>query len=198
MIRSHMSQKINPKINVSFKDVKRYYRRNQDKFVVKPGRTIHMIRAENAAAADRIDSRLADGDPFLEIAGDAELNQYKPAQQGLFGEGLQGEQILTKGLNEPMLKLEAGQNTPRIAMGDSFYWVYVKTISEGKAQTLTEVQGQIRFLLVNQRHRRLVREYHVELLRAGSLDPRGPESDPLSVMVDSLVEVAMSRYAQPE
>ena len=198
VIQNHMRQKIVPNINISRKDVRNYYRRHREQFNPKPGRTVHMIRTKDPAAADKIDSLLAEGTPFLEIAGNAELNEYKPEQEGLYDEGLTGDQILVDPLNEPTLKLEADQHTSRIAMGEGFCWVYVKTISTGNAQPLIEVQSQIRQFLYRQRHRQLTTQYHAELLTKGSLDPRGTAEDPLSVMVDALMEIAVDRYALPE
>ena len=198
VIQNHMRQKIVPKINISRKDVRNYYRRHREEFNPKPGRTIHMIYTKDPETADKIDGLLNEGTPFLEIAGNADLNQYKPEQEGLYDQGLTGDQILVDPLNEPTLKLEAGQHTSRIVMGDRFCWVYVKTISTGKAQPLIEVQSQIRQFLYRQRHRQLTTQYHAELLAKGSLDPRGTAKDPLSVMVEALMEIAVNRYALPE
>jgi len=198
VIQNHMRQKIAPKINISRKDVRNYYRRHSEQFNPKPGRTIHMIHTKDPATADKIDRLLAEGTPFLEIAGNAELNQYKPDQEGFYDKGLTGDRILVDPLNEPTLALEADQHTSRIALGQKLCWVHVKTISTGKARSLIDVQSEIRAFLYRQRRRQLDREYHAELLRKGSLDPRGTGNDPLSVMVDALMEIAANRYAMPE
>lgn len=198
IIQSHMRKELAPKINVSRKDIIRYYRGHPDEFNPKPGRTIHMIRTDDDADADAVDKLLAAGKPFLEVASDATLNNRKPGAAGLFGEGLIGEGVLTPELNGPMLKLQAGEHTSRISLGQSHIWIYVKTISTGEARTLNQVQAEIRRKLTNGQYNELVRKYHARLFAEGSFDPKGPANDPLLPMVDALLEVGMTRYALPE
>lgn len=188
LVKRHLQKKVLPQINISRKDIERYYARHFDTYNAPPGRVIHMIRTNKSASAERIDQRLSDHEPFLDVAADAELNQNKPDQQGLFGE-FPGDQIFGLAtLNDATLKLAAGEHTPRITENGVHYWIFVRSLSDGRARPLREVQGEIEQILRRQRYNELTNRYHQHLFETGSYDS-------LDQMVEALVQVAMSRYA---
>ncbi len=191
LVKKYTREKIIPQINVSRRDIKRYYKRHYDEFNPPPGRKIHMIRTRDISKGARIDKMLAEGKPFLEIAGDSNLNEKDPDKQGLFFENIQDEKIFDNAkLNDPTLKLQADQHTERIKLGSSYYWIYVATISTGEVKPLKEVQADVEARLRIMQYNQLTGEYHRELFETGSYDP-------LDDMVDRLVEVAMNRFAMP-
>jgi hypothetical protein len=200
IVESHKRQTLTPKINISRKDIIRYYRDHQAEFNPKSGRRIYMISTGSDTAAETIDRLLSDeARPFLEIASDAALNNHRAKQGGFFAEALEGEQVFNlDALNEAVVSLESGQHTKRVTIKETYYWLWATKTNAGKAQTLKQAQSLIRRRLIEQRYSTLAIRYQAQLFHRGSFDPRGPDQDPLEPMVDTLLEVAMSRYALPE
>jgi hypothetical protein len=191
LVKKYLDQHIMPRINVSRRDIERYYQRHYDDFNPPPSRTIHMIRTSDAATADRIDQLLGEGKPFLEIAADASLNSYKAGDKGLFGTDVPGNDVFgPEDLNEATIALAAGQYSPRIERSNGHFWVYVATIKRDPPRPLREVQSEVEGLLRRQQYEQLTSEYHVELFEKGSYDP-------LEDMAIRLIDVAMARYAAP-
>jgi len=191
VVSKYMREKLTPQINVTRKDINRYYTSHYDEYNPPPGRIIHMIYTGDAGNADKIDLLLKEGKPFLEVAADAKLNSNRPENEGLFAQPIQGDGQLIPLLNAPMLKLGEGEYTDRIVVGKRFYWIYLKTISTGKARPLREVQGQIENKLRNLQFNQLSYKFHDDLLRNGSYDSK--ES-----MVQTLVDIAVVKFALPQ
>jgi hypothetical protein len=191
LVKKYLDQHVMPKINVSRRDIERYYQRHYDDFNPPPTRTIHMIRTNDAARAENIDRLLNEGRPFLELAADESLNSYKAGDKGLFGADLPGNKIFGQDdLNEPTIALAEGQHTPRIERDNGNFWIYVAKIKREPPRPLREVQSDIEGLLRRQQYEQLTSEYHIELFEQGSFDP-------LDDMAIRLIDVAMARYAAP-
>lgn len=188
LVRRYLQQKLMPKMVVSRKDVERYYNDKQSEFNPPAGRTLRLIRVTDAAAADRIESALNAGKPFAEVAGDRG-NLYRRDQGGLMADVARGENIFTQDeLNKAMLKLDKGQASSRITIGNAHWWVFVESIESGKPKTLRDVQLDIEETLKRQRYQSLTQRYRQRLFSEGSYNP-------VAQMTDSLVQVAISRYA---
>lgn len=200
IIENHKRQILTPKINISRKDIIRYYRDHQDEFNQKSGRRIHMISTGSDADAETIDRLLNDeGRPFLEIASDPVLNDHQANRRGFFAEAIDGAQVFNlDALNEAAQSLKSGEHTQRVTIKETYYWLWATKVEAGKAQTLKQAQSLIRRRLIERRYSSLAIRYQADLFHRGSFDPRGPDEDPLEPMVDALLEVAMSRYALPE
>lgn len=190
LVQSYVKEKIEPQINVSRKDIKRYYKNHYEEFNPPPGRTIHMIRAKDAAAAAQIEMQLAEGKPFLEVAANAKLNRNKPDEQGFFMTTKSKKFFNDANINEQVLQLKQGEHTPKFKLGSADTWVLVKSLSTGEARPLRDVQGRIEKKLRDMQYTQLTNRFYAELFETGSYD--SPE-----VMVNRLVEVAMNRYALP-
>jgi len=191
LIAGYMTRKLLPKVNITQRDVERYYRQHSEEFNRPPGRTVHMIVADDPGTAERVDTALAAGTPFLTVAADPALNRHEPASAGLLHRSISGDNIFGDAtLNAATLALGAGENTPRMQVGSRYYWVYVDAISTGQHVTLAEAQVEIERKLVARQRQILSNEYRRRLLQEGSYNP-------LSEMEDAVLEVAMSRYLQP-
>lgn len=190
IVRNYLREKLFPKINVSRKDIERYYREHHAEYNPPPGRTIHMMLTRDAAVAKAIEKHLEEGKPFLELAADKRFNSYNPDGEGRFGDKaiVESTPFREKELNEAMLALAAGQHSPRIDVGDRSYWVFVKSISTGQAKSLREAQSEIEQILRAQQFRALTDQYQSRLYSEGSYNP-------LEEMHAKLMEIVMSTYA---
>lgn len=195
IVQKYLSDKLLPRINVTRKDIERYYMDNPDRFNPQPGRTVHLIRTSRKSAADRIEQELASGRSFLDIAGDSSLNEDSPEKQGLFGKGIKGDKPFGPAeLNEAMVKLREGEHSPRVEIKTSsgavrYFWIHVAAISEGKHRTLQEAQSEIEQELRRQQFQALTEQYQDRLLKEGSYNS-------LEDMLSTLLDIAVTRYAR--
>jgi len=191
VVTRYLRTKLFPRINVTRRDVARYYRDHQEEFNPPPGRVLRIIRVNDARQADRIDAMLAEGKPFAEVAADR-ANVYRPEEAGLMPDVQTGDRIFgPENLNEAVLKLAEGQNTGRVQVGQGFWWVHIDKINTAETKRLRDVQLQIEELLKRQRFQQLSAQQRARLFREGSYNP-------IEQMATSLLDVAMARYAQPE
>ncbi len=189
LVQNFLRSKLLPKINVTRKDIERFYDDNNARFNPPSGRTINLIQTRKRTVAEQIEQQLAQGVPFLELAGDKNFNDYKPEEQGLFGKGLPGDEPFGAApLNEALVKLGQGQHSPRLTMGERYLWIYVQTISTGKGKTLAQAQLEIEQELRRRQFHRLTEQYQQKLFDEGSYHP-------VDEMLRSLVDIAMNVYS---
>lgn len=190
LVSRYINNHIGPKINVSRKDIERYYENNYETYNPPAGRTLRLIMVGSQKDAQHIQAQLAAGQSFDEVAK-SPANQYRASQGGLMADRITGEKFSGyDALNQAMVKLEQGQHSPMVEAGGSWWWVKVETYESGKGRSLEQVQLEIRQLLENQQRNSLGLEFRRKLLDEGSYNPIGQ-------MTDSLVQIAMSRYSQP-
>ncbi|MCE9591100.1 MAG: peptidyl-prolyl cis-trans isomerase [Planctomycetes bacterium] len=191
LIQRYLRQKLLPKINVTRKDVERYYRDNAKKYNPEPGRTIRIIRVSSTAAADRVDKHLAEGKPFTEVASMRD-NTYQREQGGLMASNIVGDNPFgPEPLNVALKTLSAGQHSQRIKIGSDYWWLLLESVETGKQQTLTQAQLEIEDILRRQRFQVLSARYRQRLFAEGTYNP-------IEQMADALLQVALTRYAAPE
>lgn len=190
IVGRYISNQVRTKINVSRKDIERYYESHRAEFNPPPGRTIRLIMTSSADDADHLEKLLATGTSFDEVAKSS-ANKYRPAQGGLMADRITGDKFSGfDALNQAMLKLKAGQHSPRLAAGGSHWWIKVETYDSGKGRSLEEVQLEVRYLLEDQQRNALGMAFRRKLLDEGSYNP-------VNEMAIALVDIAMSRYSQP-
>lgn len=188
VVQNYLKAKLWPKINVTRKDIERYYRDHFEDFNPPEGRTIHMIRTSDDNVASQIDKELANGRDFLDIAGDNVLNPRDWEKKGLFGQGIKGKPFGNDALNDTTLKLNEGEHSERMKVGSMYTWVYVAKISKGETRSLREVQLEVERTLKQQQYNRYTEEYQKRLLDEGSYND-------LTEMHNRLLNICMSVYA---
>jgi|GEM_PF-1889018 len=193
IVQSYLRDKLLPKVNVTRKDIERYYRRHEKEFNPPPGRTVHMIQTRKKSTADKIDLDLVEGKPFLELAADENLNDYEPKKQGEFAKAVTGDNIFGPAhLNEAVLKLQQGEHTERLELKKGsrrYLWIYLKTLSTGKGITLREAQTQIEEKLRQQQFSKLTEQYQDRLFENGSFNS-------IEQMMRKLLDIAINKYAR--
>ncbi len=188
VIQRYLAAKLHPKINVTRKDIERYYNDHPEIYQPSAWRTIRLIRAADESAMRQVQQMLDEGRDFAEVAA-SPVNSFNVDHGGLLGEKMKGEELLVvKPLNAEMLKLKAGQTSPMVKQDGSGYWVHVQAMDTGKARTLREVQKEIEDVLRRQQFQALTARYRDELFKTGTFNP-------LKDMTDALVEIAVTRYA---
>ena len=188
VIGRYFAMKVWIKINISRRDIERYYYTHLEDYNPKPGRLFRVITTDNPDDADKIDHLLTQAKPFAQVAA-GELNQKNREDGGLYSkEPFTGK--LREPLNEALVKLQVGQTSPRIEDRRHFYWLYLESMASGKARPLREVQQEIEAQLRVQAEKR---EEEAETDKLFTPDT----SKSLVDMTTSMVDIAMSRYARP-
>jgi hypothetical protein len=188
VVQQYLRQKLFPKINVTRKDVGRYYRDHADEFNPPSQRVLRLICVKESPAAEQVQSMLDRGEPFEQTAQES-VNRYHPERGGLVSETSVGDQVFgQRELNQAMLSLRAGEHSPCIRIGEASWWVFVESLEQSPGRALKEVQLEIEDLLRRERFRDLTQKYREQMFENGSYDP-------IEAMADTLSEVVMARYA---
>jgi len=184
LVQRYIRQKLLPRINVTRRDIERYYRDNQDRFNPAATRSLRLIRVGDEKTAAQVAERLEAGEPFKKIA-QSEVNGF---QSGLM-EDVQGKEVFGyEALNEAMLALGEGEHAGPIEAGDAHWFVRVAKLDRPEGQPLKQVQRDIENTLRARQFRRLQEQYRQTLYERGSYNP-------IDQMTRALVQIAVSRYA---
>ena len=186
VVREHIRAVIEPKINVTRRDVERYYRENYKDFNPEATRALRLIQVDTAEEAGEVTQRLGSGETFAMVA-DTPMNKFT-ASGGLFEGAIGDKPLRYEALNEALVPLAPGEHVGPIEADEDFWFVYLESIEAPRQKTLMDVQLQIEQTLRFQLRQAQTDRYYKQLL-AGT--------DPLAVqrMTDALVEIAVSRYA---
>ena len=188
LVQRYLRQKLFPKINVTRKDVQRYYEDHLDEYNPAPRRTLRVIYVEDPAHAQQVDGMLAQGRPFAEVAS-LPLNRYRREDGGLMSEQAEGDQVFgQEELNHAMLRLQIGEHSPRVQADGRYWWVALDAVETAASRSLNEVQLEIEALLRRQRFQALTEQYRRTLFTKGSYNS-------IETMSRAIVEVAASRFA---
>ena len=192
LVQRHLRQQLKPRMEVSRREVKRYYRRHREKFNPPAKREIRLIRVESDERAKRVEKALANGTPFREVASNPKLNTYKPDQAGLFGKSVTGDDVFaSEAVNDAIAELEAGAHAGKFRLGGAWAWVQVAEIARPEGRSLKEAQLEIEKKLRQRRYRNLTSEYRKRLFEQGSYRR-------LSEMARTLQRIAVARYLGPK
>lgn len=187
VVRRYMQRKVTPKIVVTRRDIERFYKENEERFNPPPKRIIRLIVVSNDQELAEVESRLAAGQTFEEIAKDENLNKYSPDEGGLWGEVEGNEPFGNDDINVALAKLRQGQNSPGIKTPRGYWILYVDEETTEPSISLRDAQLKIDAILKQQQFRYLSELERQRLLKQGSYNP-------LDEMAAALLDIAMSRY----
>ncbi|MCH8509068.1 MAG: hypothetical protein LAT64_09930 [Phycisphaerales bacterium] len=191
LIRLTLFQQINRRINVSWRDIRQRYERDQNVFNPPPTAIFRMIRVptQNTEAVERIGGRLA-ADPFGEVAADPG-NNFRTEEGGLVearfeGPFEQGEFFGAAALNERARTLSTGGVVGPFELGSSTYWLHLEEI-ERQSVSLYDAQLRINQELTLERRRHEQRAYLDRLIERARVSNRDE-------MLLRLLQIAEERY----
>ncbi len=190
VIRRYFWQRFGPLINVSRRDIERYYRDHEDEYNPPARRVLRLIRCQSGSEAQQITRLLEQGSIQFAEAAAHEANTFKRAQGGLFGETVGDAPLRQEAINEALTSLDEGAYAGPIEIDGVFWFVHVERLERGNRRTLQDVQVEIREKLRERQFVALQDQFRQQIFEQGSYTR--PEQ-----MVVALLEVAMSRYAPP-
>ncbi len=193
LILEQLRRAIGNRVNVSYWDVRQYYEQNIDKFVPPPAARFRIIRAPRAEASrvERIESAIAAGEPFEEIA--RRESTWRPDEGNTQVVTLESRDYASNTffgpapLNDAARALKPGEATARIEFGSDAWWIRLDAIDQPPGKSLYEAQGEIERRLRAERQREEEIRYFEQLFRRGSF------SD-IKSMSAQLLEFAAERY----
>jgi hypothetical protein len=192
-VLQQLRRSIANRVYVSSRDIEQYYDQNHDKFNPPPIAVFTVIRipADDSGAIARVESRLAAGDAFVDVAAAEsgwavdKANQHRVIIEA---PSFQEQEFWAiEELNTPTRQLSPGQATGRITARGAAWWIALTEIERPAGKSLYDVQLEIEKALRAERLRAEEIRYFQRLLAKSNM------SD-MQDMTTRLVEYAAVRY----
>ncbi|MBL0927297.1 MAG: peptidyl-prolyl cis-trans isomerase [Phycisphaerales bacterium] len=196
-VRTQLSRRIASRVNVSFRDIERYYQRNPEKFRPAPRAEFRVIRLAAAAERDAVTAALDAGEGFESVArrfsswrpDDANRRVVDLARDPQSGAPLLGKaDVFAAGpLNDAARGLTQGGVAGPIETGGALWWLRLDDIVDPPGKALYEVQREIEGLVREERWGEEEQRYFDQLLSNSTVTD-------IKTMRDRLRAYAAERY----
>lgn len=186
IVTRFMQVRVMSQINVTRRDIERYYHDHPELFNPPPVRTVRVIRVASSEELAEVERALEAGEPFAEVAG-RETNLFRRDEGGLWGE-VKGEPPFADArVNEAVLSLEAGAVSEPIEVDGAWWVVHVERIVDPPKVSLVEAQPRIERALKEARFQAASNRLRREFFQTGSYTP-------VNQMGTTLMRIAAARY----
>ena len=186
MIVSYLDRNLKPLINVSRRDIERYYREHYDEFNPPTKRQIQLIYADSNEDAAYFEQQLNDGVEFAELAA-SERNDYRGKATSLPVESNQG--MFGPAIDPAVQELAQGEWVGPLANRGQQWFIYVAELDQPQRRTLFEAQVDIERSLRSQQEFLLQKELEQKLMREASFTD-------VMQMTEAVLDIALARYAR--
>ncbi|MEM9419097.1 MAG: peptidylprolyl isomerase, partial [Planctomycetota bacterium] len=184
VISTYLERNLRPLINVTRRDIERFYRDNYETFNPAPKREVNLIYSASPPDTEWFTSQLEAGVPFNELALD-DRNAFRGADMKL---ALEGDDMFEAEINEAIKPLEAGQWVGPLPNRGQDWFVYIASLDRPETRTLFEAQVDIERALRTQQERQLQLELGEKLRRGASFTDE-------QRMTEAVLDIAVARYA---
>ena len=180
----YIQRNLRNQINVTRRDIERYYRDRPNDFNPPASRDLRLILPRDAAGAEQVEAALAAGEPFDDVAS-GPLNAYP---DGGRVEGLVGDAPLRyPEWNDAVDGLAIGEVAGPIQGGRQPLWVKLVGETQAAGVDLLDAQASIREELSKSQYLELWQRFLERLQQEGSFD------DP-DLMIERLMEITTNLY----
>jgi hypothetical protein len=192
LIKQLISEKVWPRVIVSWKDVEREYQRRYAEF--NPPATVTILRirvpASDVEKVEEVKSRLARGESFAEVSLWIGPGAAGPmGEPFVLGPGGIGEIAVNDAYKQKLAGLTVGQTTEPVEVGGNINWLHVQSVDQPPQLSLYDVQMVLINELRQRRFREEYRQYIDSLLKRGIYDN-------MQEMSQRVLQVAMMRYGR--
>jgi hypothetical protein len=187
VVRRYFQQRVLPKLNVTRRDVERYYYNNLAEFQPPRRFTVRLIRQFSEEQAQQIVRKLEAGASFHEIAASLP-ESWKPGEAGLLAQNVSLSGVREGVLRDTAQQLSEGEHSQPFSYNDAWWIMRVEDVTEPQNVSLPEAQLEIEQKLRAAQYSALEGQLRQELIRTGSFNP-------VDEMARDLLEIAMNRYA---
>lgn len=184
MVDIYLDRNLKPLIDVSRRDIERFYRDNFDTFNPPTKRQLQLIYADNDTDTEGFTRSLNEGVDFGRLAADPR-NAYRGRDALL---KLEGESMFGEDIDTALLKLKQGQWAGPLPNRGQQWFVYVAELDEPERRTLFEAQVDIERELSRQQESDLQNQLGRKLREGASVT----DEQQMSLAV---LEIAVARYA---
>jgi hypothetical protein len=157
LIQKRLEDVVASRVKASWRDIRRYYQRNPDRFQPPARARFRMITIaqDNADGIQAVQSALDRGEPFAEVAS-RPANEYNASGGGLFGDGNtvirgpyeQSETFASHEFNQAARALKPGTFTPAPVARQNragkveLTWIYLESLTS-RVQSLSDPDVQM-------------------------------------------------------
>ncbi|MEM7626166.1 MAG: peptidyl-prolyl cis-trans isomerase [Planctomycetota bacterium] len=184
MVNIYLERNLNPLVNVSRRDIERFYRDNYEVFNPPTKRQIQLIYAGSEEDAAWFSAELGRGVGFDQLAAD-ERNAYRGKATLL---PLEGDSMFGDNVDPALQKLEQGQWAGPLPNRGQQWFVYVAELDEPVRRSLFEAQVDVERELRLRQQRQLQEQLGLKLRKEASVT----DEEQMSLAV---LEIAVARYA---
>jgi hypothetical protein len=187
-----LSQKVWPRVVVSWRDIELEYQRLYAEFNSPASMTVLRISLREDRQADlivQVNERLARGDPFEQIAIDVGMPEDLLALQLELDEA--GNPLVDNTTLAGVLgALEIGETSSPVQLRNSIVWFHVASVESAQQRTIYDRDVQLALTNMIRNRRRLAEEqrYVLSLLKQGG--------DSIDRIAERLLQIAMERYGR--
>lgn len=190
LVGYYMFEKVTPLINVTRRDIERYYNDHQADYNKAEIRMLRLIRVPSPLESLRVVSALNGGKAFEVVAADTALNAFNAAKGGEYGTVQGAAQLRWPELNAAIetLKFKGAWAGPILTKENHTWFVGLADFQPSSGRTLDETQLEIRNILSNAQRKKLSDQIYAKAAQEGSCSDMGQ-------MAETLMRVAIARYA---
>lgn len=170
VILEQLRREVLRRVNVSFRDIERYYNRNIDQYQPAPTAVLRVIRVrlDDEETLTAVEDALSSQEDFVSVA--AEHSSFRQSSEGKLEVRIDSRDLATteffgiESLNAATQSLEReGQSTDRVDTDRDAWWVLLEELIRPEGRTLYEMQNEIEETIRADRFRSAEREYFAEL-----------------------------------
>lgn len=186
LINVYAARVVRPKINVTRRDIERYYADNYDRYNRPERRDIRLIVLTRGTDRDEVASRLAGGEPFTEVAAHPG-NLFAATAGEAFDKPITPEDLGSKATADAAFALALNEHAGPFQDGGMHYFVQVTDIQPADQRPLKDAQLEIEQALRQAQIRAATTAYRRDLFRNGIY------TNPYE-MAERLLTIAVKRH----
>jgi len=195
LVDLYLQKTLDPLVNVTRRDIERYYKDHPELFNPDPKFVLRRIRTHTLEEAQKVLEQLENGRPFQEVAMNPE-NQTNREEGGLWSDGdpMTMNMFRFDKLNKAYMALDdnqwKGPIEETLANDQKRYWfIYVEDKIGGVSRPLVEAQGAIHSTLVDEQKRLYQARINQRLFKRASIT-----NNDIRNYTAQIVEIAVARY----
>ena len=187
MVNAFFDRELKPLINVSRRDIERYYRDNFDTFNPPTKRRVQLIYADSPEDSAFFKDQLESGTPFSDLAAD-DRNAYGNRAAPL---SIESNQAMFGGEIDPAVRaLDQGQWAGPLAHRGRQWFIYLQELDQPPRRSLFDAQVDI------ERELRARQEFTLQQQLERRLMQESTFTD-IQQMAAAVLDIAVARYSRP-
>lgn len=196
IVFEQLRREVTRKVQVSWRDIRRYYDQNQSVFQPASTARLRVLRVSETDR-ERMESVLNDGSSIIGVI-ERETTFRRPEggliELELGPDGMSGAEFFGPSeLNDPARALGRGDLSRPITFNNAVWWLYLEDILQPEAVSLYEAQNRIEQAIRAEREQQERARYFERLFGSSAMT-----ENQLIQMRDRLIRFAVDRYLAPE